>query len=136
MLLKISLGCIHWDFIFLALEPPINAHHKREPFEIDFLPWGKKNNRGGVPLVNRSIALYVWCVVCTTTNPQSTTTVYRGALPRVHCPLSSPPGWLARNPRFRGMREAPKIQNSDMRRSKIQNSQNTEEQNTEFAEYG
>ena len=60
MLLKISLGCMRWDFIFLALETSINAHHKREPFEIHFLPWGKKNNRGGVPLVNQSIALYVW----------------------------------------------------------------------------
>ena len=31
-LLKMSEGCIHWDFIFLALGTPINAHHKREPF--------------------------------------------------------------------------------------------------------
>ena len=136
--LKITVECIHWDFIFLALEPPINTHHKREPFEIHFLPWGRKIIVAACHRVNQSIG-------CMSALPRCTRMHYHRASPRVpralvndqlrcmrctnpqHCPgctaraLPSLAGRQAGWPgtpesRFRGMGVGPKSRFRGMRR--------------------
>ena len=100
-LLKISEGCIHWDFIFPTLMAPRNPDHKRKPFQIHFLPWGRKIIVAACHRVNPSIALYA--------------VHYHSPLPRVSAlpPLA---GWLAarlvRDPRIQISRNggATKIQ--------------------------
>ena len=139
LLLKISLGCM-LGFYFPGARAPDQRPPQTRTILNSLSSLGKKNNRGGEPLVNYPISLYA--LHCT--NPQSTTTVHYHGVPRcTTTPLLRVPrpprlaGRLARDPefaewawgkiqisrnegvgaksRFRGMRRHPEYRN---RRSK------------------